>query len=109
MEQKRSTRAAFNKQWGHMRPAGRQFDMPAVGGQLLRDYVHKQILKTSIIFPLILALRIGREKGNEETTMTRGFMPTCGINYYPHALNANDGNASDATLFIANNFKITSI
>ena len=24
-------RAALNKQWGHMRPAGRQFDMPALG------------------------------------------------------------------------------
>jgi len=30
MEQKRSLRAALNKQLGHMRLAGRQFDMPAL-------------------------------------------------------------------------------
>ena len=29
---KRSLRAALDKRWGRMRPAGRQFDMPAVGG-----------------------------------------------------------------------------
>jgi len=30
MEQKRSLQAAFNKQWGRIRPAGRQFDMPGL-------------------------------------------------------------------------------